>query len=233
MATLTEAIKTVINSLVPEIHTCIPGKVSKYDHTLQKAEIKPLIKYAFEGNSYSEYPVIVNVPVMMPRSKNFYMHFPISKDDTGLLIFSESALENWLSLGGIQEPGDKRKFDLSDGVFIPGLYPFSNSSPSSNNEDVEIQYKNTGVRIKNNGDIEIGGSNFKKLVNEEFKTMFDNHRHNYMGFVGTGTPTPGFTTAPTFTSGTLPPPVPTGPTGTTLPGIELSDNELTDKVTAE
>lgn len=233
MATLTEAIKTILNTFISGVHTCIPGRVEKYDYTLQKAEIKPLIKYNFDDGTFSEYPIIVNVPVMVPRTKDFIMHFPINKGDTGLLLFSEIALENWLSLGGIQEPGDSRRFDISDGIFIPGLYPFTNKNNAGNNNDVEIKYKKTAIRIKENGDVEIGEASFKKLVNEEFRSTFDNHQHNYMGFVGTGTPTPGFTTTPVNATGTLPPPVPAGPAAITLPGIEIQDSELTDKTTAE
>lgn len=232
MGTLTEAIKTVFNAVTFDLHTCVPGKIEKYEYKYQRAEIKPLIKIQYYDNTVTSVPVIANVPVIFPRTSRVIFHFPLNKGDTGLTLFTERALEKWLSLGDEVGPGDVRKFDLSDAVFIPGLYPFSETSPADNNDDVILQYNNTGLRIKGNGEIEIGGNNFKKLINEEFQSMFNTHVHNFMGFVGTGTPTPGVTTGPCDFAGANPPPVPPSP-GFTYPGIAITDNELTKKVTME
>ena len=227
MATLTEAIKTVLEATLKDLHTCIPGAVTSYDYSKQEAEVQPLVKTIYNDDTTEAIPVISNVPVMFPRSADSIIHFPIKSGDSGLILFSEAALEKWLSLGGEADPGDKRRFDLSDAIFIPGLYPFNVDSLANNNEDFIAQYKGTGLRIKKNGDIEVGGTSFKKLVNDSFVTMFNNHVHNFIA-----APSGSFSTStPGAVAGTLPPPVPTPPTPAA--GISMGNSELTSKVKAE
>lgn len=235
MSTLTEAIQTVIDRVLTGMHTCIPGRIEKYDYTKQQAEVKPLIKTDYNDDTTESMPVISNIPVIFPRSNSTIIHFPLEKGDTGLIFFSEKALENWLSLGGESDSGDKRKFDLSDAIFIPGLYPFSISSLAENNDDCLIKHNGSVVRMKKNGDIEAGGTSFLKLINENFQTMFNNHSHNYMGFVGTGTPTLGETSTPTNLTGGLPIPPPVLPAvpPSGIPGVAIGNNEMTTKVKAE
>lgn len=230
---LYEAIEAVVEQRLENIHTCLPARIEKYDYSVGKADVKPLIKKKFRDGDVVSLPVIPSVPVSWPRTKTAVLHFPLVKGDTGIVVFSERSLEIWLSKGGDVLPGDPRKFDLTDAVFIPGIVPFNVDNLADNNDDVILQYKNTGIRIKKNGDVEIGETSFKRLINEEFKSLFDGHQHNFMGFLGTGTPTPGMTTGPVSITGTLPPPVPLAPAGTILPGTEISNLQMTSKVTAQ
>lgn len=234
MKELTEAIESVFDRMVLNIHTCLPGRIEKYDYKTQKAEVKPLIKQDYNDNIPESWPVIVNVPVIFPRSANFILHFPLTKNDYALILFSEKAMEKWLSLGAETESGDNRRFDISDAIAIPGLFPFGVNSLADNNSDVVMQYKGAGVRIKNNGDVEVGKQSFLKLVTENFKNMFNNHVHVFTDIIyPAGTPSPAVTGVPANVTGT----------GVVDPGINpmivpalpvaISNNELTSKTKAE
>jgi len=99
---------------------------------------------------------------------------------------------------------------------------------------IEINAQNKKVVVHAAEDIELG-SNLKKLVNEEFKDIFNNHVHNYMDSVGpTAVPTPKSTSSPASIAVTS---APNPGTGGTVPpamfGAILSDTELTSKVKAE
>lgn len=106
----------------------------------------------------------------------------------------------------------------------------------SKENGIEINAVNEKVTIKASGDIEIGNASLKKLVNEEFQDMFNNHVHNYVGFVGTGTPTPYVTSSPAKVAGITPvhvnatPPV---PPQTYLFADDITDSEMTNKVKAQ
>jgi phage baseplate assembly protein gpV len=152
---LTDVLQLAFKNMMNNMHTCLPGEVKKYDHTIQKATVLPLIKKNYKDGKSQSLPLIVNVPVIWPRSSNASMTFPVNAGDGVLLLFSERALENWLALGGEQIPGDARKFDLTDAIAIPGLYPFSTPSLSENNTDVLIKYNSTTVRITQSGDVNI------------------------------------------------------------------------------
>jgi len=101
---------------------------------------------------------------------------------------------------------------------------------------IEIEAPNQKVTIKASGDIEIGNNSLKKLVNEEFQDLFNNHVHNYVGFVGTGTPTPYTTSSPAKVAGTTSVhvnAVPPAPPQLNLFADDITDGEMTSKVKVE
>jgi hypothetical protein len=157
-STLTQAVKTTINSILSEMHTCLPGRIEKYDYSNQKATVKPLIKKVYLNDDVLEIPVLVNVPIVFPRSKTSGITFPLNKGDGVLIVFSERSLERWYSSGEDSEPGDPRKFDLSDAIAIPGLFSFAQSNIAHNNDDVEIQNRNGSVALGSDT------SNTQKLI---------------------------------------------------------------------
>lgn len=201
MSTLTKAIQTVVENMLLDLHTCIPGRIEKYDYIKQLAEVKPLIRQDYNDDTTESMPVIANVPVMFPRTKKSIIHFPLVKGDYVLILFSERAMEKWLSLGGEAESGDKRKYDLSDAIAIPGLLPFSEPSLAENNEDLLVKHNDSIVRIKKNGDIDIGESSFKNLMTEDIIAKFNQHTHGGVtsGSAFTGNPTVS-TPSTTYTS---------------------------------
>lgn len=161
---LPDAIAASIRRHLGEIHTCLPARVESYDHKKQRASVQPQIKKKYRDGLVDDMPVIVDVPVIWPRSSNASLTFPVNKGDYVMLVFAERAIENFLTLGGLQEPGDRRKFDLTDAIAVPGLYPFNVPSRSTNNEDVLLIYNNTSIRIKKDGDLEIVGSKNMKAT---------------------------------------------------------------------
>ncbi|PWU06784.1 MAG: hypothetical protein C5B43_01340 [Verrucomicrobia bacterium] len=97
--------------------------------------------------------------MIFPRSGGASLTFPVLEGDNCLLLFSERSMDLWLTVGGQVTPDDPRKFDISDAIAIVGLYPFSVESPSENNTDVLLKYKDSKIRIKESGDIVIQTSN--------------------------------------------------------------------------
>lgn len=155
--TLSEVLKASFETMLSQVHTCLPGKIETYDYEYQKASVKPLIKKKYLDGKVESLPVIVNVPVLFPRTANFSFTYPLEKDDLVLILFSERSLELYLEQGGEQEPGDRRKFDLSDAIVIPGLYPFSEKSKSKNNDDVFIKYNEAELKISKDGKFRFKG----------------------------------------------------------------------------
>lgn len=174
---LSTAIESTFLSMIADIHTCLPGTIETYDYKKRKATVKPLIKKKYIEGDTQELPILVNVPIVFPCSKIAGVVFPLSRGDGVLIVFSERALERWKSSGNVVEPGDPRKFDLSDGIAIPGLFSFKQNSFASNNNDLEVANKGQTITIKKNGDIDIGGTPVSKLVNESFMTLFNAHTH--------------------------------------------------------
>lgn len=171
--TLPFIIRQLIEQRLLDCHFCLPGKVEKYNRKKRKADIKPLLKKKDNTQSRS-LPVIPNVPVCMYSSNNntSFIDFPVKKGDTGIILFSERSLDLWLVQGGEIDPNDPRKFDLSDGIFIPGLNPFNIEMDVVDNDDLIITNNKSRIVLKNNGDIDLldNTNNSKiKMVGGKFK----------------------------------------------------------------
>jgi hypothetical protein len=231
--TMATALNQSVWSILSGVHTCLPGRVEKYDVSQSLAEVKPMLRRKYVDDTVEEMPVIANVPVVWMRTSKAAIHLPLSSGDYVLLLFAERSLDAWLSEGGEVTPTDRRKFALADAIAIPGLFPFSDASPVDNNDDVTIQTENAAVRIEPDGTIHLTGKAFKlgettkALVNDSFQSVFDNHIHNFTaapsGVFGTSTPCRIVGTIPFASVG--------NPIGT-FDGAMVSGN-LTSKTEAE
>jgi hypothetical protein len=155
MTTMTDAMRQAVLFQLYDVHTALPGQIISYDYSIQKATIQPCLKKSYLDGTTQEMPILNNVPVIFPRAGEASLTFPVLPGDTCLLLFIERSTDLWKSVGGVVAPNDPRKFDLSDAVAIMGLLPFSENSLSENNEDVLLTYKNSSIRIKASGDIQI------------------------------------------------------------------------------
>lgn len=115
--TITKCIDTRLTSL----HTAMPGVVDSYDRLKKTASIKPALQRQMPDGTSASLPVIPNVPVMFPQTANALISWPLTKGDTGLIVFSERSIDRWKTLGGVVNPKDLRKHDFSDALFYPGL----------------------------------------------------------------------------------------------------------------
>lgn len=156
---LADLLKKAIDvELTAKIHTMLPGRIIDYDVKNQKASVQPLIKRSYENGEVQSMPIIVNVPVVFPRSGGGSLTFPVEPEDTALLFFSERALERWLSLGGEVDAGASRKFSIKDCVAIMGIIPFNQQSFGTNTDSV-WKYKNAQIALNNNDKLAIGNNN--------------------------------------------------------------------------
>jgi hypothetical protein len=162
---LADAVKQAVEYNIMKMHTCIPGTIESYDYATQKASVLPSIKMTFYDGTVLSHPVIQHVPVIFPRSGGASLTFPVEKGDGVLILFSERALERWLSSGGEVEPGVNRRFDLSDAIAIVGLNSISTPTLGTK-DDVVLVYNKAKITIKKDGTI--------LLQNEVSKIQADN-----------------------------------------------------------
>lgn len=136
---LADLLKRAIDYTLEDVHVMLPGKVASYDAATQKANVDLLVKRRIaldNGQELTEtFPQLPNVPIVFPRGggvPGFFVSFPIQVGDFVMVMFAERSIDAWLfSSGGVTDPNDFRKHDLSDAVAIPGLYPFSKALPDA------------------------------------------------------------------------------------------------------
>jgi hypothetical protein len=118
-------LRQAIDARLVDVHTSLPGRVVTYDSATQRATVQPLLKRGRRGEDGQRVarslPIIPDVPVAFLHSAGGGLTVPVAAGDPGWLVFAEGALDTWLA-GGDREvdPGDDRRFALTDAVFYPG-----------------------------------------------------------------------------------------------------------------
>jgi hypothetical protein len=205
--TLSELIRRAVESRVADVHVAIPAEVQSYDAAKQTVVAVPLVRNVIEGDTddlwEEDFPPIPNVPVEWPGGGGMYLHFPLTKGDTGVLTFCERSIAEWRNTGKMATPSDLRLHGLSAAVFRPGLR--SNKSART-----DVPASGVAVLSVGSGFLRVGedaGSEFVALgekVKARLDTLqqaFDGHTHSVA--------TAGSSTAQTGTA--APPDSPIGP----------------------
>lgn len=111
------------------MHTALPAKIVSYNPATNRAKIQPVGNFKTADERSLPYPEINSVSVIFPCGNNGKsgMTFPIKAGDSGLIIFAESQLTDFLTGTGDSE--DTRRHSLNDAIFLLGLY--SNAIPKA------------------------------------------------------------------------------------------------------
>lgn len=169
--TLEEAIKAVLERRLADIHTTIPAKVVKYDKATQKASVKIQLKRKYVSGELVEIPVLPAVPVIFPRANagQAFIHFNLKPGDDVVLHFAERSIDNWKTQGGMSDPADTRKFNLSDAFATPGGSAFPDAFAPETDNAIEIVNGPTKFLLYDDGKVKVVGGNDDELV----KVLYD------------------------------------------------------------
>jgi hypothetical protein len=122
MSSISEVVYAHVDKILNEIHTTFPGKVLRYDHERQVADIQPTLKKKFKDGTVLDFPVLHDVPLLFYSSSDCIIAIPINTNDTVLVCVCERSLDAWLhSDSEAIDSEDTRKFHLSDAVAFPAL----------------------------------------------------------------------------------------------------------------
>lgn len=174
-AKLVEGVQAMVANSLEQVMTAIPATISK---VLGKNLIEAIPSIGGVNPVTGEeerLPTLVNVPVVFPFSGSTGIVWKLQTGSPVLIVFSKYSLDAWLQGNGEYTSDlDPRQFSLTDAIAIAGLYPVQNELPET--DGILIQDKDTTVEIVN-GKVKIGGDDLKKLVNEEFLSIFSSHTH--------------------------------------------------------
>lgn len=111
-------------------------------------------------------PVLVDCPVIFPGGGGFEFTFPIAAGDEGIVIFASRCIDAWWQNGGVQPQAELRMHDLSDGMFLPGMFSQarlpspapSTTVPQLRNSDATVKIEFIGGGFKLTGNLQVTGS---------------------------------------------------------------------------
>ena len=125
IAAKTEIFRKMLDQFGAELRVASPGIIQSFDSAKQTVTVQIAIreKINIDGVlSWREVPILVDVPIFMPRSGGYIITLPINKGDECLVIFGDNCMDAWWQSGGAQNQIDKRRHDLSDGFAIIGIW---------------------------------------------------------------------------------------------------------------
>lgn len=131
---LSQLLQTNNETVKDQIRVAIPGIIQSFNSDTVTAVVLPAIKYVENTNdgkkNTSDYPLLVDVPVVFPRGGGCTLTFPVNPGDECIVVFADRCIDFWWQNGGVQEPVASRQHDMSDALCILG--PMSQAKKISN-----------------------------------------------------------------------------------------------------
>ena len=175
-------LRNFFSNKMSEMNYCLPARIENVQNLKEgRVDVKPLYIPRYIDNTYSELPVIKNVPIVFPSSNKSGTVFPVEQGDTILLIFAQCNIDNFK--GGSVEPYSTvfdRKFDFNDAIALVGFSPF-NINPI-NTDKHKKDYELGDVSVFNN----LGKETENKInVKKDGTNSYTASTHNFDGMVTT------------------------------------------------
>jgi len=139
--TLPQLLKQAIENRLLQVHTALIGRIERYDSSTQLADIQPVITQAIrsaEDKKQLELPLLVDVPILFPRTGEFFISLPIQVGDYVQVIFNETSIDEFLT----ESPSaidSFRRFTLQGAVAIPGVYPQAKALKNAHKSNLGIR----------------------------------------------------------------------------------------------
>ena len=221
---LANVIANAIESRLIDVHTALPGRVESYDAGRQVADIKPMIRRVIRQPDMTRVteslPVIPCVPVLWSRGGGAFVSLPLAAGDFGWLMFADYSIDRFRSTGDDADPGDVRRFDLANAVFLPnGPFPSAGKLADASASEIRVGFDGDYQVAITDAEAQLpaGATEFlaraDRVLSElnAIKTAFDTHTHAGPATAPTGPIAP--TGAPTS-----PLPSPSSPASDTVKG---------------
>ncbi len=186
-------LQEAIDSALIDVHTGLPGVVQSYNDTTKTCEIEIQTKRMLEkqDGTYAseELPILVNVPISNAGSSEYVTAYALSPGDTGMVMFSETSLDQWRTKGELTSPSDIERHGLSGGVFYPAPLPIAKlvtdilTSGAFFGKVGGVQLRATGTTMEATTAGAVAASDFVALAAlvltelTAIKTAYDTHTH--------------------------------------------------------
>ncbi len=169
-----EMVAAAMENAGANVRVAFPGIVESWDKAQQTVSVQLAIKERVlnAGNEKEmAIPLLVDVPVVMPRAGGYSVVFAPKAGDECLVVFGDLCMDSWWQSGGVQSQTEFRRHDLSDGFAIMGCWS-QPRKPAIPNEGVRLQNDagTAGVHVYG-GTVNIFGS---VLING---SPYVSHRH--------------------------------------------------------
>lgn len=138
------------DGIINRLRVAMPGIVHSYNAEKQTCTVQPAIRETLRDDqgmvSQVALPLLLDVPVVFPRAGSWAITLPVQKGDECLVIFADACIDAWWQSGGVQNPAELRRHDLSDAIAILG--PTSQPKKLANVAGDGIELRNLAGNVK-------------------------------------------------------------------------------------
>lgn len=140
------------SGIIGGVNTCMLGQIERFDPVEMSADVVLLP----DGD------LIVDVPVGMQQTSDFFIRMPYQEGDIVLVVFAQRDIDG-IMRGGDATPS-QRMLSLDDAIIVCGINLFTDDPlPAANAGDLVIGKRNGNAKIvlkQTNDDIAVTCSNF-------------------------------------------------------------------------
>lgn len=148
-----QGIEDMISNGIAGIHTACPATIVSFDAGTCVASVKPTMTYYKSDGTTLDYPVIIGVPVFMPKAGSSQITYPVKAGDSCLLVFAERSIDEWMGKGN-SDNHDPRRYDLTDAFCFVGMCPTQSISA----DNVEVINGGTKISLTPSNTINVVGN---------------------------------------------------------------------------
>ena len=116
-------VRFIVEALLKEIHTAIPGLIETYDRRRRIARVQPALDLVMTDGAVHPRALVVNVPVLWLAPSGYAIHGPLVRGEPVMLLCSERDIARFKASRRRAIPEDPRCFSLIDAVAIAGFGP--------------------------------------------------------------------------------------------------------------
>lgn len=108
------------------LRVACPGIIQSFNAEEQTVTVQLALREEVKDYDYNKHwtdmPLLLDVPLVLPRAGGYCITMPVKRGDECLVIFADMCIDAWWQNGGIQNQVEKRRHDLSDGFAILGIW---------------------------------------------------------------------------------------------------------------
>lgn len=160
-----------------EINCHLICKIESIDAAKNTITCTSAFKRRLSDDTELEYPLFIDVPLMILSGSGAHFLIPPKVGDWCLLCFNDRDMDNWWYSGEVRTPASPRAHSLSDGIAIVGVRPQSNplnivlDAVTLDALDLPIKFKNQDCEISIDGKISLDAKAKKLALKNSANTL--------------------------------------------------------------
>ena len=120
-----EALQYSIDTMLYLLRTAQPGVVVAFNEAQNTVQVQPCIMGKQAKKDAKPLPELLDVPVSFYGAGGYVITHKPQAGDVCLLVASDRSLSRWKQSGGVIDPGERRRHNLTDSVAFFGLNHFA------------------------------------------------------------------------------------------------------------